>query len=261
MVFLAAAAGGRQQAGPAALLAQAIPPAPARTDPGAWYDLVARHGLVSAVVTALDGAGPVPGIAPGGATPAAPATSATTAPAPRAASGGDNGNEEDPAEPLPELLLSASPLTAVLYRPPLRALRSNTTGQAVTTTVALLGRPRGQAVLAAGLAGWTPHPEVLNWRATLLSRLRHEHLDLLLDVYLMARTRFAADWDRRIPWAAAQLSLRGTADQLALATLRFWAPLSAVERSVQLSALRPLLSRHDRAVALVRRFRLDQTGG
>src|SRR5690349_1754615 len=40
-VFLAAAAGGRQQAGPAAILAQAILPASARRNVEAWYDLVA----------------------------------------------------------------------------------------------------------------------------------------------------------------------------------------------------------------------------
>lgn len=247
-VFLAAAAGGRQQAGPAAILAQAIPPAAARRNPGAWYDLVARHGLVSAAVAALDGTGTVSG------TTGETAAQATTTAAP----GGDGG--ESTPEPLPELLLGASPLTAVLYRPPLRALRSDTTGQAVATALALLARPRGQSVLAAGLAGWTPLPDVLTWRASLLTRLRHDHQDLLLDVYLTARTRFAADWDQWISWAARQLGRRGAPDPLALATLRFWVPLAAVERSAPLSRLRPLLSGQDRALTLVRRFRLDQAG-
>jgi hypothetical protein len=184
-LFLAAAAGGRQQSGPAALLSSALPPPNARRDHGTWYDLVARHGLVSAVVTALNGPG----------ADASPGEAAQ-------ATDGDSDQE-----PLPELLLGASPLTAVLYRPPLRALRSETTSQAVTTAVALLDRPRGQAVLAAGLSGWTPAPHVLAWRTNLLTRLRHEHQDLLLDVYLTARTRFAADWDHRISWAARQLSL------------------------------------------------------
>jgi hypothetical protein len=236
VVFLAAAAGGRQQVAAAALLAQAVPPPAARRDQGAWYDLVARHGLVTAVVQALDGASYL------GSTGASP--------------------DDDAPEPVQELLLAASPLTAVLHRPPRRALRAGTTGQAVGTAVALLTRPRGHAVLAAGLAGWSPFTPVLNWRADLLARLRHEHTDLLLDVYLTARIRFGADWDERITWAARQLGRSSVADPLAVATLRFWAPLAAVERAAAapLARLRPLLSGQDRALAYVRRFRLDQAG-
>jgi FtsH ternary system domain X1 len=247
-VLIAAAAGGRRQAGAAALLAGAVPPAVPGKDPGCWYDLIARHGVAGAVVTIL----------------AATETGAATG---RPAPAGDTARDSDgeaqapPPEPLPELLLAASPLTAVLYRPPLRALRSDTTGQAVATAVALLSRPRGQAVLAAGLACWTPHPHVLAWRASLLARLRLSHPDLLLDVYLAARTRFAADWDQRIPWAARQMSaLAGVPDPLAVETLRFWAPLAAIERDTPLSRLRPLMSGQDRALTLVRRYRLDRTG-
>lgn len=236
-VFLAAAAGGRQQAGAAALLAGAVPPPVPRRVPGAWYDLVARHGVVAAAVAALAGAEA------------------------GAEAGNGDGDDSDDTEPLSELLLGASPLTAVLYRPTLRALRSDTTGQAVGTAVALLSRRRGQAVLAAGLAGWAPHPQVLGWRAGLLARLRHDHPDLLLDVYLTARTRFAADWDEKISWAARHLSMPGGGpDPLAIATLRFWAPLAAMERDGPLSGRRPLLSGQDRALTLVRRFRLDQAG-
>jgi FtsH ternary system domain X1 len=235
-LFLAAAAGGRKQPGPAALLARAVPPGTAvNRHPGAWYDLVARHGVVGAVVTSLDGT----------EDRESPGTSAKAA---------DDGEQE----PLTELLLAASPLTAVLYRPTLRALRSDTTGQAVTTAVALLSRPRGQAVLAAELAGWTPLPHVLAWRASLLTRLRHQHPDLLLDVYFTARTRHAPEWDKRVSWAARQLGLHRVADPLAIATIRFWAPLAAMERDAPLSRLRPLLSGQDRALTLVRRFRLDR---
>lgn len=236
VVFLAAAVGGRQQGGTAAQLAQAIPPSAPRRAPDAWYNLVARHGLVSVAVTALDGTGP-----------------------------GSGHPEQDPdtirGEPLTELLLDASPLTAVLHRPPLRALRSDATAQAVSTAVALLGRPRGQQVLATGLADWSPLAHVLTWRARLLSRLRFDHPDLLLDVCLTARTRHAARWDDRVRWAARQLSSRGPVDPLALATLQFWAPLEAFERSAgPLSALRPLLTGHDQALRYVRAFQLDQAG-
>jgi len=247
-IFLAAAAGGRRQENPAALLAQAIPPAPARGNPAVWYDLIARHGLVSAVVTALDGADLAAGTV----------TVAPTAAAPPPSRG--NGNPKGAPEPLPELLLAASPLTTVLYRPPLRALRSGTTRQATTTTLALLRQPRGQSVLAAGLAGWIPLADVLSWRASLLAQLRNDHQDLLLDVYLTARTRFGTEWDQRINWAARQLRPHSPPDPLALATLRFWAPLAAVERGTPLSRLRPLLSGQDRALALVRRHHLDQAG-
>jgi len=242
-VFLAAAAGGRRQASVAALLAGAVPPATPSRNPGAWYDLVARHGVVSAVVTALAEAG-------GGSASVGAA---------QAQAAGDAPDGNVPV-PLPELLLDASPLTTVLYRPTLRALHSDTTGQAVATAVALVARPRGRAVLAAGLAGWTPHPHVLTWRASLLARLRHDQRDLLLDVYLAARTRFAADWDQRISWAARQVSMSATADPLAIATLRFWAPLAAMEREAPLSGPRPLMSGQDLALTLVRRFRLDQAG-
>lgn len=244
-VFLAAAAGGRREAAAAALLAGAVPPAVPSRHPSAWYDLVARHGVVGAVVTALAAAGTGSG---------RPGPSAS-------ASDGNDGSDGGAPEPLPELLLDASPLTAVLYRPPLRALRSDTTGQAVATAVALLARPRGQAVLAVGLAGWTPHPHVLAWRASLLARLRLSHRDLLLDVYLTARIGFAADWDQRISWAARQMTvLTGAPDPLAVDTLRFWAPLAAIERDVMLSRLRPLMSGQDQALKLVRLFHLDQAG-
>ena len=228
-ILLAAAVGGRRQATAAATLARAVPPAIARQDPGGWYDLVARHGLAGPVVTALNATEGIPG-----------------------ADGG--------AEPIQEVLLEASPLTAVLYRPPLRALRADTTGQAVAVAVDLLARPHGQAVLAAGLASWSPFQHVLAWRGSLLSRLRHSHQDLLLDVYLAARTRFAAEWDQRISWAARQLAGGDVLDPLALATLRFWAPLAAIERGTPLSRLRPLLSGQERTLFLVRQFRLDQVG-
>lgn len=234
VVFLAAAVGGRRQAGPAVMLAQAIPAQARWRAAVPWYDLVARHGLVSAALSAL----------------------------PETSTGGQPCDaDEEPRQSLPEVLLAASPLTAVLHRPTLRALRGGTTRQAVNTALALLERPRGASVLAGALAGWVPFPDVLTWRAELLSRLRPEHPSLLLDVYLVARTRFAADWDERVRWAGRQLGSRGAPDPLAIATLRFWAPLAALEKdSIQLPALRPLMTGYDKALHLVRRFRLDQAG-
>jgi hypothetical protein len=241
VVFLAAAVGGRQQGGTAARLAQTIPPDVPRGGADGWYDLIARHGLAGAAVTALDGTGPGSG---------------------HAAPDADNLRDDTlHGEPLTELLLGASPLTAVLHRPPLRQLKSDATAQAVNTAVALLGRPRGRQVLATGLADWSPHADVLTWREGLLSRLRFDHQDLLLDVCLTARTRHAARWDDRVRWAARQLSSRGPVDPLALATLRFWVPLEAFERSAgPLSALRPLLTGHGQALDYVRAFQLNRAG-
>ncbi len=192
-VFLAAAAGGRRQAGAAALLAGAVPPATPGRYPGAWYDLVARHGVAGAVVTALAAAGTGTG---------SPGTSAP-------ASDGDGDNGSAP-EPLPELLLDASPLTAVLYRPPLRALRSDTTGQVVATAIALLSRPRGQTVLAAGLAGWTSYPHVLAYLGILLPpedvvRLKQRVPPVPVDEIRLALQRFGwGAYLRRLPTQSSE---------------------------------------------------------
>lgn len=265
VVFLAAAVGGRRQARAAALLVQAVPPG---RSPDAWYDLVARHGLARAAVPALLEAG----------TAVPPAAQPVPAPPDASEPGGAPAPEADPDDtpPLPELLLEASPLTAVLLRPPLRAPAPGgaepaagstsfavaAAGQAVTTAVTLLSRPRGPEVLATALAAWSPSSQVLAWRADLLSRLRLDHPGLLLDVYFLARSRFAAEWDRRVAWAERQIAARGAPDPLAIATLRFWAPLAALERAASgpLSGLRPLLAGQDKAVDLVRKFSLDQTG-
>lgn len=245
-IFLAAAAGGRGQANAASLLAQAVPPASRGRTPEDWYDLVARHGVAGPVTAALLTAGGDPGI---------PATPAGGISEPQASTGGSS------AESLPELLIAASPLTAVLYRPPLRALRSGTAKSAFSTAIALLDRPRGREVLGAGLARWSPHPDVLAWRALLLTQLRLSHQELLLDVYVTARTRFGEEWDQRIAWAARQVtSLTGATDPLAVDTLSFWGPLAAIERGTPLARLRPLMAGHDLALSLVRRYRLDQAG-
>ena len=233
----------------AAALARAVPPAAARRNPGAWYDLVARHGLVSAAVTALDGTATGTGTTrAGGSRPhRAPPLAATR----RRSSRSRN------------CLLDASPLTAVLYRPPLRALRvRHAPGRRWPPPLALLGpAARPGRCSRPGWPAGRRSPTCSIWRASLLTRLRHDHPDLLLDVYLTARTRFAADWDQRITWAARQPRPRDAPDPLAIATLRFWAPLAAVPaRNAPLSRLRPLLSGQDRALTLVRRFRLDQAG-
>lgn len=223
-VLLAAAVGGRQQPGQARQLAEAVRPARTGRSAG-WYDLVARHGLVDAVLSA-----------------------------PLEAAKADQ-------EPLAETLLEASTLSAILHRPPLRRLTARTTATEVTAAEALLGLPRGPEVLAAGLAPWSSQHTVLAWRLELLTRLAPDYPDLLLDTYTLARLRHGPDWDLRLTWARRQLSLPGPPDRLAIATAAFWSPLARfVQRGTLLSGVRPLLDGHQPALQLVQRHRLTTTG-
>ncbi|HUC23605.1 MAG TPA: hypothetical protein VMA73_12930 [Streptosporangiaceae bacterium] len=233
-VLLAAAVGGRRQAEPARRLARAVPPSrPSRARPAGarWYDLIARHGLVMAAL------GGIPRQAP------------------------SDGLDAADDEPLTETLLRMSPLSAVLHRPAQQRLAAGTTGDDVEAAAALAVRPRGLAVLTTGLAAWSPEPTVLRWRVELLERLGRDYPDLVLDTYTLARLRHGADWDLRLGWAGRQLHAPGNPDPLALATVRFWAPLAAVERrQVRLPDRRPLLEGYQRALQLVRYFRLTTAG-
>ncbi len=237
VILLAAAAGGRSQAGPAGRLVAVDQMVMSRRPGFDWAELVVRHGLLSALLPAF----PVP------------AALATAAP--------DAAGPDRDQEPLIESLLRASPLTCVLRRPALRKLAAQATGAEIATAAALLGRPRGRAVLAASLAGWSPDAAVLKWRTELMARLGPEHQELVLDSYTLARDRHGAEWDDRIGWARRQLGVPGPSDPLAIATLRYWAPLAIIEsRGISLAAVRPLLSGHRLAIELVRRYRFDQAG-
>jgi FtsH ternary system domain X1 len=231
VVLLAAAAGGRGQPDLAQRLALALPPArPIRARPAEarWCDLVARHGLVAAVLAKL------------------PPASRSSEPA---------------GEPIGETLLGASPLTAVLHRPVLRRLAAGTTGDEVEAAAALVRRPRGHAVLSAALSAWNSDPAVLGWRVELLDRLAAEHGDLVLDTYTLARLRHGADWDERLSWARRTLSGSGPPDPLAVATVRFWVPLARLrQRGTALADVRPLLTGYRHALQLVGYYRLLTTG-
>jgi FtsH ternary system domain X1 len=250
-VLLAAAAGGRRQLGPARRLAEALPPSrPLRTRPdqACWPDLVARHGLVAAVLARWPGLAQAPSRQPQGSSPRAP-------------SGGDIAAADPADEPLTEVLLRMSPLTTLLHRPARQRLTGGTTGDQVEAAAALLERPRGLAVLAAGLAAWPGEADILRWRAELLDRLSRSHQDLLLDTYTMARLRHGTDWDRRLQWARRMLSMPGPPDPLAIATLQFWVPLARLrQRRVPLPDARPLLVGYLPALELVRHYRLLATG-
>jgi hypothetical protein len=229
-VLLAAAVGGRQQAGSARQLAEALPaarPARMRSAQACWPDLIARHGLAACAVASRG--------APGVYSPVT----------------GD----------LVETLLRMSPLTATFYRPPLSRLSTGATGDEVEAAAALVGRPRGQAVLAAALANWVPEQAVLDWRVELLDRLAHDFAALVLDTYALARLRHGADWDLRVAWARKALLTPGPADPLAISTIRFWVPLARLsQRGVRLPDARPLMVGYRPALELVRHYRLLTAG-
>jgi hypothetical protein len=237
-LLMAAAVGGRAQPGPARTLAEAAPAA-GLSAAGGWADALARHAVVAPALAACR------------------RTEATAA----GTTGGAATDRSIDAE-LAETLLRASILTAVLHRPPLGRLRAGATAAEVAAAAGLLTRPRGRAVLTTALAAWSADPAVLDWRAELLTRLSIDHPGVVLDVYLLARLRHGAVWDRRLAWAARALSGVGLPDDLPLATVRFWAPLAGVnQRDPDLIRSRALLDGHRAAVDLVRRYRLGLSAG
>jgi hypothetical protein len=187
-LLLAAAAGGRLEEQTATALLDAVPPMPRGT--GAWAESVTRHAVVGPALAELP---------PGTAVPLPDAVG--------------------------ESLRRASPLSAVLLRPP-----SGPADTARATATRLLDRPRGVGILVAALAAPVADAAVLTWRAELLELLRHEHPGPVLDVYLAARLWQGPAWDERIGWAGRELAGDGAAAELAIATLRFWAPLARMHR-------------------------------
>jgi hypothetical protein len=252
VVLLAAAVGGRGQPDAARRLAEALPAArTVRTRPAGacWYDLITRHGLVSATLPAIPARAST-GASPGGARHNGRADT----------EGPDESGTQ--AEPLPETLLRMSPLTAVLHRPALRLLSADATGNEVEVAAALAERPRGLAVLAAAFAPWSRQAAVLNWRVDLLARLGRDHPALVLDTYTLARLRHGDVWDQRLRWARGRLGLSGPPDPLAVATARFWVPLARLsQRDPTLPDARPLLAGYRFALDLVRSLHLITAGG
>jgi hypothetical protein len=249
MVLLAAAVGGRAHGAPASRLAAASrPPRPAAD--GQWSDAIARHLVVAPARTAM----------PSDSRPAHPAAASGTAaeaPDPLSPAASGNGASGPAVEPLAEVLLRGSPLTCVLQRPPQARLLSNRTAEEAGTAVALLGCWRGRSVLTRNLATWDSDPEVLNWRATLLALLVTEHIDVVVETYLRARTANAAEWDRRIREAERGLGGRtANPQERYVAAVRFWVPLARVlARRPRLLKDHPYLDGCQRALALAARYR------
>jgi hypothetical protein len=250
VILLAAAVGGRGHGGPARRLAAAArPPRPAAD--GRWSDAVARHLVVAPARAAATSSAGLNSAAGASATAGRPAAAAPPGPAPPGQSA------SAPDEPLAEVLLRGSPLTCVLQRPPRARLREDRTAEEVGTAVALLRSGRGRSLLTRSLAAWDPDPEVLDWRAGLLDLLITEHDDVVVETYLLARTVYADEWDRRI--LEADHGLRGfTAglDDRHLAAVRFWKPMERLlARRPDLLREHPYLDGCDLALRLVGRYR------
>ncbi|MFE9448066.1 hypothetical protein [Streptomyces sp. NPDC006739] len=237
-VLLAAAIGGRMDPESACAVAEALPPPVLTERSDGWCDAIARHTVVAPF---LNGVAPFEG-----------------RPAPRGAAGVAHDEAGAKELRIAEVLLDASPLTAVLYRPADGRLSRGATA-AVRTAALLLTRPGGRRLLCDRLAAWDGHAPVLDWRSQLLSRLATDHPEVVLDTYLAARLRYGEEWDQRISAARRRLAARSLPDELTLATVRFWAPLADLaRRHPHLPATRPLLAGHRPAVELVRRYRLNQ---
>jgi hypothetical protein len=239
LILLAAAIGGRSQARPAREIAAALP-APLPHADGRWTDAVARHVVVSPFLDTIPLPTQLPTVspAPGG-----------VAPRPAAAT--------VPDVPLHEVLLSHSPLTRVLHRPPLPDLRAGTTDLDVRTAMDLITRPGGRALLATTFAAWRASADVLGWRSDLMRLLVVGHQDVVIDIYVLARTVHNAEWDARIRVTHRELSRPGLPIDLHLQTVRFWGPLAMIRaRNRDILRAHPYLDGCQRALQLVDRYRL-----
>jgi hypothetical protein len=214
-LLLAAAVGGRAEADAARQIAAGVPQlrllsGPDADPPGGhplgWADAVARHGVAGPVI--------------------------------------QRGPVASHAGELIEHILAASPLTAVLIRPPTAKTKAGDYREPLEAVMDLLGRPRGAEVLTTALAAPTKDFATLTWRTAVLSRLLGEHRDMVLSVYLTARVRHGREWDELLDWAVSALG-RGAA------ILRFWMPLAILDREdPELLRSRPFLDGHRRAIDL-----------
>jgi FtsH ternary system domain X1 len=224
-ILLAAAIGGRAQPRLARVLAEAVPPSKLGTS--GWADALARHAVLEPALPQL-------GNQPG----------------------------DEPAEPLAETLLRCSPLSALLCRPPATALASGATAAEVATARGLMTRPHGIDVLQAALSAYRADAAVLSWRAELLTRLAVEDPVFVADIYVAARLRHGEHWDAAVRGAHRAMSGRTAPDDLSIATLRFWLPLSRLRRRhPNLLRARPLMRGHDAVLHIVEgRHRLSIAG-
>lgn len=245
-VLLAVAVGARAQPAVAQRLAQAAP----RSAPGGYSDAIARHGVLRPLTPIATSAA---GIDTQQYTEAV-----TSRPGLRSAHLGRlAAPAADLSEHLLDAVLEASPLTAVLYRPP--SERCATDVQRETDfALELLARPRARTCLAAVLGVPSTDPLVLAWRGRLMTAARGTRPEAVIDVYLTARLRHGAAWDALLASVRRGVPASGHTG-LPVALARFWAPLAALERE-QRTALRrnPFLEGYRPALDLVDRHHLGE---
>lgn len=219
-LLLAAAVGGRADAEAARRIVDGVPalrllPGEAGGDasrdsraPG-WADAVARHGIVGAFAE--------PGVS----------ASAT--------------------DDLTEAMLAASPLTAILLRPPSARAHDGDYREPLKAVTDLVARPRGLEVLTTALARPARDAATLAWRTVVVIRLAAGNRDAVLGIYLAARVRHGAEWDDLLDWAAdgtGQATVR-------TAVRRFWAPLAVLDQEdPALLRSQPFLDGYRRALEL-----------
>lgn len=154
-------------------------------------------------------------------------------------------------ETLTDPVLRASELTAV-FRHPARydaGPDSPDLLRAEDTVERLLAASRGRDVLVAELATCSEDRRVLSWRAHLLNQwVRHDRLDLPLDVYAQARLWHASRWDAQV---RAALRWHGPPTAVMKGTADYWAHVGRL----RLSAKRPVAGRYDDTLRLVNRYR------
>jgi len=231
-VLLAAAIGGRTDPEAATSIIRAVPPLrlgasigavdsrPGIRSPG-WADAIARHGVAG-----------------------------------RFANPDQNGTPRGAGDRyLVECLLEASPLTAILKRPPAQRMRAGGIDDLLTAALGMLTRPRGQEILIGFLSVPARDAGVLAWRAHLLTRLAREDRDAALRIYLAARLQHGQEWDELLSWAASAYDMAGASDGSPQGVLRFWVPLAAMDdEDPALLRSQPFLDGCRRAVDLGRRY-------
>jgi hypothetical protein len=152
-----------------------------------------------------------------------------------------------------QVLLRASPLSAVLVRP-----ADGHTERATEVALGLLRRPRGSDLLASVLSAWWPDADLLHWRSQLLSRVAASHPAFVAEVYAAARLRWTSEWNQRLSWAGRKIDSTPVAqppDDLAVATIRYWSALETRQVRERLRCS-PVLAGYDDILALVRRHGL-----
>lgn len=221
-VLLAAAVGGRADPVAADAIARAAPPLRLEPDASGWADAIARHGVAGRFFAC-----------------------------------GRRGAGRGAAErQLVERLLDASPLTAILLRPPAQRAHTKTSDEALALVPRLLSRPRGRELLIRFLAAPAHDARVLAWRAETIAYLARDDRDLALDIYLAARLRYGDEWDELLEASARALGQPGQPAGRSQAALRYWVPLAAIDHEDrQLLPAQPFLDNYRRALDLATRYR------